>query len=381
VVETELKILVGGMVAGDPGQGGATWAVLQYVLGLRRLGHDVLLVEPVPAGVGREVLRYFADVVAEFGLDGRAALLGAGTHDAVGVPYPEVLRFARDADLLVNISGMLTDDAVLDAVACRVYLDLDPGFTQLWHDVEGIDMGFDRHTHFATVGLAIGGESPVPTCGRSWLPTLPPVVLDRWPVADPLVDDDLVHDALTTIGNWRGYGSIDHDGVHYGQKAHSWRGLVDLPGRTGERFLLGFRIHPDERRDIDALAANGWELIDPATVAGTPAAYREFVGGSKAELGLAKQGYTASRSGWFSDRSACYLASGRPVIAADTGFGPALPVGEGLLTFADEDDAVAAVDGLRTAYERHAKAARAIAEEYLDSDRVLASLLDRLASC
>jgi hypothetical protein len=253
-----------------------------------------------------------------------------------------------------------------------VYLDLDPAFTQLWHAFEGVDMGLDGHTHFVTVGLGIGNESTAPTCGRRWITSLPPVVLEQWPVAGSPAQD-----ALTTVANWRAYGSIHHDGVLYGQKAHSLRALIDLPGRTDETLLLALDIHADERSDIRALAENGWRRTDPRTAAGTPRRYREFVRGSKAELGIAKSGYVASRSAWFSDRSACYLASGRPVVAQDTGFSSHLPSGRGLFAFHNADDVVTAIDAINRDYVGNMRTARAIAEEYFDSDRVLTALLEQ----
>jgi hypothetical protein len=267
---------------------------------------------------------------------------------------------------------MLTDQELIGRIPVRVYLDLDPAFVQLWHAVQGIDMRFAGHTHFVTVGLALGQSGcSVPTCGLPWLTTLQPVVLGHWPVAE-----GVTHDALTTVGNWRGYGSVEHEGVFYGQKAHSLRPLLALPTRTREKFLLALAIHPGEAKDLEALAGNGWGLIDPARVAGTPGEYRNFLQTSKAEFGIAKGGYVASRCGWFSDRSACYLASGRPVLAQQTGFDRHLPTGEGLFAFATIDDVLAALESLNSDYRRHARAARAIAEDYFDSDRVLSRLLE-----
>jgi hypothetical protein len=369
------------MVAGVPRQGGATWAVLQYLLGLRRLGHRVTLVEPVdpPPGVAladSAMASYGEKVMASVGLDDDWALLDRRSGATAGLDRGQLRRRALEADVLLNVSGMLADEALLDPVPVRAYLDLDPAFNQLWHHLEGIDMRFDGHTHFVTAGLSLGMDGcPVPTCGRRWITTLPPVVLDEWPVAA-----GEQHRALTTVGNFRGYGSIRHDGVLYGQKAHSLRALADVPVRARERFVLALAIHPDERRDLEMLRANGWELVDPAAVAGTPDDYRRFVQGSRAELGVAKSGYVVSRCGWFSDRSACYLASGRPVLAHDTGFWGHLPTGEGLLPFADTEGVVAAVESLNADYAGHRRAARALAEEHLDSDRVLARLLDHLST-
>ena len=333
-----MRILLAGMLAADPHQGGATWAVVQYALGLRRLGHEVDVVDPRVAGPEAE--RYLAEVVAEFGLS----------------------TAADRYDVLLNVSGMLRGEA-LGSIPIRVYLDLDPVFNQLWH-AQGIDVGLAGHTHHVSVGLRL------PRTGHEWIHTLPPVVLERWPVAGRIE-----RDALTTVANWRSYGTLEHEGVRYGQKAHSFRGLIDLPSRTGERVAVALGIHPGDAADAEALRAHGWELLDARAVAGTTASYARFVRGSRAELGIAKEGYVVGRCGWFSDRSACYLASGRPVVAQDTGFGEALPVGAGLFAFSDADGARAALESIRADYGRHARAARAIAEEHLDSDIVLTRLL------
>jgi hypothetical protein len=372
-----LKILLSGMVAGDPHQGGATWAVLQYLASLRSLGHEVMLVEPIsqtnsldPDG---EVVSYFRSLPL---LDDKAALLVQGTDDTVGLSFAQISKFAASADLLLNISGMLRDERLLGAIPVRAFLDLDPGFNQVWQ-MTGEDMGFELHTHHVTVGLGLGDENcPIPTCGREWIHTLPPVALDLWPAAGAPPDDA----AFTTVGHWRSYGSICHEGLHYGQRAHSLRELIELPRLSEGRFQLALGIHPDEESDLAALRACGWELLDPLSVAGTPEAYARFVHGSKAELSIAKSGYVVSRSGWFSDRSACYLASGRPVVAQETGFGPSLPAGQGLLTFESLADAAGAVDEVRSAWWRHSDAARQLAEEHFDGRKVLARLLETLAS-
>ncbi|MDP9332098.1 MAG: hypothetical protein M3Q30_02120 [Actinomycetota bacterium] len=365
-----MNVLVCGRFAGVPHQGGTTWALLQYVLGLRRLGHDVLVVEPLSTTPDARVADCFRRVVEEFSLHDRAALLVDDGVGGMGSTHAEVLAFARRADVLLNASGVLKDERIFGAIPTRVYLDLDPAFTQLWHAFERVDMGLDGHTHFVTVGLGIGRESSVPTCGRDWITSLPPVVLDQWAVAR-----HPAHNALTTVANWRAYGSVHHDGVLYGQKAHSLRALIDLPDRTDETLLLALDIHPNERSDVQALADHGWRRTDPRAAAGTPRRYRAFVRGSKAELGIAKSGYVVSRSAWFSDRSACYLASGRPVVAQDTGFSGHLPTGRGLFAFHDADGAIAAIDAINRDYEGNARAARAIAEDHFDSDRVLTALL------
>jgi hypothetical protein len=380
---TKLTIVVSGMISAVPLQGGAAWAVLQYLLGFKRLGHDVYFVEPI----GRAELvpphvalaesanaRYFRDVMAEFEFEQASALLQVDTRETVGLDYEQLRQISRRADLLVNISGLLSDEALLEAIPVRVYLDLDPAFTQLWQFTQGINVRVADHTHFATVGLAVGQPGcDVPTGGLTWIPTLPPVVLEHWPAGTRIT-----FDALTTVANWRGYGSIEHDGIHYGQKAHSLRKLIEIPCQSTARCVLALAIHPDERADLERLERARWELVDPLAVAATPAAYRGFVRSSWAELGVAKDGYVTSRCGWFSDRSVCYLASGRPVIAQDTGFSSWLATGEGLLAFNTTAEAVAAIELVRSDYARHARAARALAETSFNSDNVLATLLNHV---
>jgi hypothetical protein len=379
----KLTILLSGMIAGVPNQGGATWAVLQYLLGFKRLGHDVHFIEPVEEAAlrptGAPLARsdnaaYFRQMMADFGLKQTSALVLAGTQQTVGLPYDRLREIARRADVLCNISGLLAEEALTENIPLRAYLDLDPAFTQLWYAAQGIDMRFAAHSHFVTVGQAIGDPGcGVPTCELEWITTPQPIVLKYWPAVGRIT-----RDALTTVANWRGYGSIDYEGVFYGQKAHSWRQFFSVPTLTEERFAPALAIHPDESKDLAALQANGWRPIDPEQVAHTPSNYQRFVQGSKAEFGIAKSGYVAARCGWFSDRSVCYLASGRPVIAQETGFSRFLPVGDGLFAFETIDEVLASIEALNGDYDRHARAARAVAEEYFDSHKVLGRLLNVL---
>jgi hypothetical protein len=351
------------MVAGQPHQGGATWAALQYVLGLRRLGHDVVFVEPV--GESFDPV-YASAVVDAFGLFGSVAFTG-GRETLLGIPFDRLCE--RDYDVVVNLSGLVRDDELIGGAPIRIYVDLDPAFTQLWHD-EGVDVGLAGHTHFVTVGLALGSPScHLPLCGVEWMTTLPPVVLSRWTPADG------PGSAWTTVGNWRSYGSIERHGVRFGQRAHSMRELLDVPILAGRGPEVALAIDPAEDGDRSALADAGWKLVDPVRSAGTPARYRSFVRSSRAELGIAKEGYVVSRCGWFSDRSACYLASGRPVVAQDTGFGSVLPASSGLVTFRGAGEAADAMRDVELDYARHQAAARSLAVEAFDSRIVLERLL------
>lgn len=368
------------MIARVPGQGGAVWAVLQYLLGLRELGHEVHFIEPISNEEIRPVGACFSDsdnasyirqVAGTFGLQQVVSLLNTDTRETVGLPYGELLKFAHRCDVLINISGLLRDEGLLAPIPIRAYLDLDPAFTQMWNTVQGIDVGFGHHNRFVTIGMLIGGpECQAPDCGRSWIKTLQPIVLSHWQPARLAPDG-----GFTTIANWRGYGSIEIDGQLYGQKAHSLRPFFALPKQIKEKFILALAIHPDEVSDLQQLRQNDWQLVDPKIVAGTPLAFRQFIHDSKAEFGIAKSGYVASNCGWFSDRSICYLASGRPVIAQETGFSAFLPCGTGLFAFKTQQDVVTAINDVNSNYAIHAKAAHRIAEEYFESGKVLRILL------
>jgi hypothetical protein len=369
------RILVAGMLAGDAGQGGASWALLQWVLGLEQLGHDVVVIDPLPdENVEGTTIDYFSALCARHGLAGRAALL-PGSGPPIGMHSDDLRVFAAHAEMVFNVSGRLRDDELLARVPLRVYVDVDPGFTQLWH-AHGIDMGLPQHTHHLTVGTALpGARSCVPELGLDWRVVLPPVVLDQWPRTPPPREP-----VLTSVANWRSYGSVEYQGVRFGQKAHSFRELLPLGSWSPVPIAVALSIHAGDYADRAALAAAGWNLVDPSDAAGDTERYREFVRASWAELGVAKAGYVVGRTGWFSDRSACYLSTGRPVIAQDTGIDGALPTGVGLLTFTTVEEAVERIQQLEREYERHASVARCIAEEHLDSRRVLADVIGWVTS-
>jgi glycosyltransferase involved in cell wall biosynthesis len=234
-------------------------------------------------------------------------------------------------------------------------------------------MHFAGHHRFFTLGQALATPwCAVPTCGIDWIPTLPPVVLSEWPVANVTP-----RYSFTTLGNWRSDGAVTAGGVHYGQQAHALRALLELPARVRVAGALepALAINPSELEDLTDLQGHGWRLLHPAGVAPDPDSYRAFVAASAAEIGMAKSGYVTSRCGWFSHRSACYLASGRPVVATDTGWGIFIPSGEGLLAFADVPGAAAGIEEVLSDYQRHRKAARALAEDVFCARSVLNRLL------
>jgi hypothetical protein len=223
-----------------------------------------------------------------------------------------------------------------------------------------------------TVGENIGRPScTVPTGGLGWRPLPPPVVLDDWPVTAAPPEP-----GFTSVSTWRNpFGGLDHDGVTFTMKHHEWRRIVELPQRAPHPFELALDIHPGDHADADALRAHGWRLRDPAEVADADR-FRAYVQGSGAEISVANGAYVQTASGWFSDRSVRYLASGRPVLLQDTGFSRCHPVGEGLLAFSSLEEAVRGADAIAGDYERHSRAARQLAEEHFDSDLVLGRFLE-----
>ena len=379
-------LLVGGSVAQRPGSGGHTWVFLQYLLGFRRLGYDAVLVDRLepdmcldesgqPCEPERSVnVRYTAEVMARFGLGDRWAVLVDGGTRALGMSRAAVERAADEAELILNVNGFVDDPDVMSRVGLRAYLDIDPGFGQMWKALDLHDM-FAGHDAFVTIGERIGAtDCTVPACGLDWITTPQPVVLAEWE-AQPSAQDA----SFTSVASWRGpFAPIEYEGVTYGLRVHEFRRFAELPRRSNERFEVALDIHEAETADLELLAANGWHLADPTLAAGDPWAYRDYVQHSKAELMVAKGMYAKSRSGWMSDRSICYLASGRPVVAQETGFSELYPAGSGLLAFDDLDGAVSCVEQVAGDYERHSRAARQVAVEHFDSDKVLRRLLNEL---
>jgi hypothetical protein len=366
---SEGRIAVCGAVAQKPGQPGHTWQFLQYLLGFRRLGYEVLLVDRL-TGADPQRVEHVANTLGRFGLPWTISH-DDGRHS--GLSRRETLAWIRSADLLLNVMGFCTDDELLAAARHRVFLDTDPGFAQMWCDLGLADV-FAGHDAFVTIGERIGeSDCIIPTCGLRWETTRQPVVLDEWPVAPPPPEPF----AFGSIATWRGaYAPVEYEGRRYGLRAHEFRRFAELPRITGRRFELALDIDPADRADLELLESGGFDLADPSVVTASIDGYRDYIRGSWAELMVAKEMYVASRSGWFSERSACYLASGRPVLAQNTALDGLLPTGEGLVTFADVDEAAAGVESIAADWPRHARAARDLAEEYFDSDLVLGRLLD-----
>jgi hypothetical protein len=368
-------IVVAGSVTQRPGSGGHTWVFLQYLLGFRRLGWEVLFLDRLEPemSAGAEGLRYLQQVFDAFELGDRYAVFHDGGSRTHGLDREQVLEEVARSAMVLNVNGFFDDEEVLARASLRAFLDIDPGFMQMWRAL-GLHDAFRGHDAYVTVGESIGSpECTIPTGGIDWIPTPQPVVLEHWSTqAAP-------GRAFTSVGSWRGpFGPIEYEGDTYGLRVHEFRNFAELPRQVSEPLEIALDIDDADERDVELLRSAGWTLRDPREVAADPWRYRDYVQGSSAEFMVAKNMYVKSRSGWFSDRSICYLASGRPVLAQETGFSRHHPVGEGLLSFSTPEEAVEGVERIAADYEAHSRAARELAQQQFDSDKVLRRLLEKL---
>jgi len=378
-----LRIVVLGYLVRGP-VGGMAWSALQYMIGLRRLGHEVLFVEdsgdspwccydPARGVVDADPtygLRYAAEVCARFDLADAWAYWDAHTSRWQGPRARDAEAFCRSADLALNISGINQLRDWTAAIPRRVFIDSDPAFTQIKHLAdESARSAAQAHNAFFTFGGNIGRTGcTVPGDGLPWKPTRQPVVLDLWPVITSPLDAP-----FTTVMQWESYPEREFNGQRYGTKAASFQPYLDLPRSTAVSLELALGSANAPRDD---LRRRGWRVVNPLEVALYPWDFRDYVQKSAGEFGVAKHGYVVARSGWFGERSAAYLASGRPVVIQETGFSDWLPTGEGLFAFSSEGEAIAAIETVRRDPRRHGRAARELAEAHFESGAVLSRLLE-----
>lgn len=372
-----MKVLLAGIIARYP-FGGVTWCSLMYLLGLRALGHDVMYIEDTGECIYDPVqntrsedpsfgTRYIHDALEPFGFGDRWSFVNFdGAYH--GLPQDKVRAFCADADLFVNLSGgswFWRDEYV--RIPRKVFVDSDPVFTQLaiakaegWY----VDFfkGFD---HLFTFGANIGTPAcDVPTGGFTWLKTWQPVTPEHWRTGAP---PD--RDRFTTVMTWKIESFTDVDG----NKDKEFVKFIDLPSRTPQRFELA--VNGPQR----LLREHGWDTVDAMGVSRSLWDYRRFIQGSKAEFGVAKHAYVAHRSGWFSDRTECYLAAGRPALVQDTGWSAHLPSGTGLIGFSTPEEALDGLARISGDWPTHARRASEIAREHFDASRVLPPFLE--AAC
>jgi hypothetical protein len=294
------------------------------------------------------------------------------------LPVNDLPRLYREAEAVINLTASHTLEG--DQLCCqrRVYLETDPGTPQVRLSAGDARMWqlVQAHTHHFTFGENLySPDCLLPRPDLQYMPTRQPVVLDLWqtPIAPQ-------RNTFTTIAKWRrskGEVVVCLNGETYRwSKDLEFARFVDLPQRTSQRLELALASVPPD--DVSRLEQHGWHVADASVVSASLDGYRQYVHASRGEFTVAKDLNIRTRSGWFSDRSACYLAAGKPVINQDTGFDNILPTGEGLFSFRTMDDILAAFDAINTDYERHSRAALDIAREYFDASRVLGDLLERI---
>lgn len=383
------RVIVLGFMGGCP-IAGVIWQHIHYIVGLQRLGHEVYYVEDGsrypydPAAFTiTEDFSYAAGVLdrlaREHGFEGRWCFCARyGTEpQTAGLGLDRLREIYRTCDAALNVCGSHDMNEDLLTVRRLIYVESDPGVEQIKidHADSSVRDYLSKHAVLFTFGEAVGTDRfPVPLHGLEWLPTRQPVVTDLWRDAAPPAADAL----YTSICNWSTSGKKDIEwrGSNYlWSKSLEFLKFVEAPRRCGETFELATDIKEESERLL--FERNDWRLVCPHELSIDWNGYRDYIRGSKGEFTVAKDQYVRLHTGWFSDRSACYLAAGRPVITQETGFSEFYGGGAGLLPFRSMEDVVAAAEAVRGDYARHAKAAAEIAREHFEAEKVLASLLDR----
>jgi hypothetical protein len=377
------KIIVFGILFWYP-LAGVTYQFLHYLIGLRRLGYDPYYVEdsgrwlydPAIGDVSSDAtpnIRAVAPILERHGFADRWAFRGYYPGgQCYGMTEAQILQLYREADGFLNVTGAQEIREEHMSVPCRVYVESDPVAMQVRvakNDRSSIEL-LEAHTNYFSFGENLGAPGcAVPVERFEWLPTRQPVVLDLW---KPVLSD---HGAYTTVATWQNKGKdVEWNGkIYYWSKDREFIKILDLPSLTSAKFEVA--VSSDEAADI--FARNGWKTVDAVTISKDIERYRDYIRESYAEFTVAKDQYVSPHSGWFSDRSACYLAAGRPVINQETAFSRILPTGKGLFWFQTMADILAAVDTIESDYPTHRRAAIEIAEEYFAAEKVVGSLMQR----
>jgi hypothetical protein len=365
--------------------GGLVWHHFQYVYGLYLMGHDVLFVEEsddYPSCYNPETyemtmdpgygLNFISAMFSHFNLGDKWAYYDFRVNRWYGRTAQQAKKFLKEADILLNISGVnLLTDRVLH-IPEKILIDTDPVFTQVRHLNDGMArQNASGHNTFFTFGENYNKQGcTIPQDGFPWQPTRQPVILDLWE------NDHFIPDGRwSTVMQWDSYKTAHWNTHSYGMKSLSFQLYYDLPALVGEKFELALGSVSAPRED---LCKKGWLINDPLQVTLTPFSYRHFIWQSKGEWSVAKQGYVTTRSGWFSERSAVYLASGKPVVVEDTGFAENIETGNGLFGFRNIHELDEIFSEIENNYTFHCQKAREICHQYFNYESVLGSLLDRI---
>jgi hypothetical protein len=379
-----VRIVITGLL-GQYSFGGVIWDYIQYLIGFRDLGHEVWYLEdtgtwpydPVGQTYSEDCshsVGYLDRMMTEFGFGGRWIYRNGADQKFHGAGETAARDLIKNADLLLNVSsaGWLKDYDF--GVKHQMFIDGDPMFCQIGlHDPAQAEYNARVRAHDShfSFGLNLGAPGcRVPDTGIAWKKTVQPVALQYWPFEEkePI-------DHYTTVMNWASYAPKEWRGEAYGQKDLEFQKFKTLPQRTPQKLAMAMGKGLGNQRPDAELRGLGWTILEPDEVTPDHHAYRKFLSESKAEWSIAKNGYVKSWSGWFSCRSACYLAAGRPVLVQDTGWSQYLPAGKGLLKFDTMDDCVAGIEAINGDYAAHRRAARALAEEHFEAKKVCHDLL------
>ena len=379
-----MRIIITGLVGQYP-FGGVIWDYLQYLLGFRSLGHQVLYLEdsgawpydPVAGTITDDcsfALQSLHKIFTDFDLTESWVYRNGADGKFHGAGEKVAREWLRHGDLLVNVSsaGWLRDYDL--RVGHRMFIDGDPMFCQIGL-LDGSNPLYagrlrDHDSHF-TFGLSVGQpECPVPVDGITWRPTVQPIAIDQWPVT-PVSSDA----PWTTVMNWASYKPKVWEGRTYGQKNLEFNRFRNLPSKTNVPLRLAMGLGVDGQRPAQELRQLGWDLVEPQEVVPDHRAYHSFLTNSRGEWSVAKHGYVEGKTGWFSCRTACYLAAGRPAVVQETGWSRHLPSGRGVLPFTTVEEAAEGLGKVTRNYSEHSKAAREIALEFFDAKKVCQELL------
>lgn len=379
-----MRIVVLGYLVRGP-LGGMSWHYLQYVLGFKQMGHEVLFLEDsdnYPSCYNPDTyltttdpsygINFITALFKKHQLSGSWAYYDEHADHWFGLAEKKVKDFCDNADLVLSMANMNPIREWWIKIPVRVLLDTDPAFTQLRHiEDERYRKMAEQYTHFFSFGENFGKpDCKIPDDGFDWKPTRQPVTLDLWQVAE------LTPNARwTTVMLWDGNIVRHFDGLSFGMKSASFEPYFQFPQMIEDSLELAIGSATAPR---DLLSKFNWNISDSSAIAVSPESFQKFIADSKGEWSIAKQGYVVSNGGWFSERSTGYLASGKPVVVQDTGFSEVIETGRGLFAFNSPSEAKAAIEEINSDYHKHCKYAREIAEEYFNSQTVLANLLNNL---
>ncbi|HEX5472958.1 MAG TPA: hypothetical protein VFW73_13785 [Lacipirellulaceae bacterium] len=388
-VDYEMRAVVTGMIATYP-VGGVAWDYGQYAIALENLGFDVYYLEDTGGATYDPTRRLYGDDCS-YGVRFLGQALAQlsprladrwhfrdASGEFYGLSLHELYEVIATADLFLNVSGgtLLRDEYM--ACSCKVLIDTDPGWNHFvnyprwdarprWQNTHG----YRAHDHFFTYAERLGrADCSLPDMGLAWHPTRPPVVLDRWKGVGN-------GRTWTTVMTWNNFHKpVEYQGRTYGTKEMEFAKIESIPIKhPGVQFQLATG---GSEAPIEKWKRSGWQVVDSHSVSESLTDYRIYIETSRGELSVAKNLYVATKSGWFSCRSACYLAAGRPVIVQDTGFAEILPTGEGLFPFTNTREAEDAIAIVESDYDKQARAARDLAAEYLDGRRIVGNMLQRI---